>query len=206
MNAVMRLHVQIVTVQDTTKPVFVEDLPQDTTVNCDAVPDAVVMTATDNCSLANVVTIDYTEVRTDGDCPYNYTLTRTWVATDECGNETTHVQIVTVQDTTKPVFVEDLPQDILVDCDAVPEPVILTATDNCSLTDLVTIDFTEVRTDGDCPYNYTLTRTWVATDECGNETTHVQIVTVQDTTKPVFVEDLPQDMLVIVMQFRHRLF
>jgi hypothetical protein len=46
---------------------------------------------------------------------------------------------------------------------------------------------------GNCANNYTLTRTWTATDESGNETVYTQIVTVQDTTKPVFVEDLPQD-------------
>ncbi|TXH56943.1 MAG: hypothetical protein E6Q89_04835, partial [Bacteroidia bacterium] len=188
--------VQIIMVQDTTKPVFVEDLPQDTTVNCDAIPEAVVLTATDNCSPAANVTVVYNEVRTNGNCANNYTLTRTWTATDESGNETVYTQIVTVQDTTKPVFVEDLPQDTTVNCDAVPDAVVMTATDNCSGPSDITIDYTEVRTDGDCPYNYTLTRTWVATDECGNETTHVQIVTVQDTTKPVFVEDLPQDILV----------
>ncbi|HQW56226.1 MAG TPA: hypothetical protein PK076_08870, partial [Saprospiraceae bacterium] len=186
-------HIQIVTVQDTTKPVFVEVLPQDTTVNCDAVPTAVILTATDNCSTGNGVTIQYSEVRTNGNCPYNYTLTRTWIATDQCANATTHVQIVTVQDTTKPVFVEALPQDTTVNCDAVPAPAVLTATDNCSIINVI---YTQVRTDGDCPYNYTLTRTWNATDDCGNSTIHVQIVTVQDTTKPIFVEVLPQDTTV----------
>ena len=39
-----------------------------------------------------------------------------------------------------------------------------TATDNCDPNP--TIGFNEERTDGNCPSNYTLTRTWTATDEC----------------------------------------
>ena len=193
-------HIQIVTVQDTTKPVFVEILPQDTTVNCDAVLEAVVLTATDNCRYGEgeYVTIDYNEVRTNGNCPYNYILTRTWVATDECNNSTTHIQIITVQDTTKPVFVESLPQDSTFTCNYVPQPVayVLTATDNCSSSEEIIVNYSEIRTNGNCLYNYALTRTWVATDQCGNSTSHVQIITVQDTTKPVFVETLPQNMTV----------
>jgi large repetitive protein len=184
------VHVQTITVQDTTPPVFVEALPQDQTVECDEVPAAVTLTATDNCGEA---TVTFEEVRTDGDCPFSYILTRTWTATDECENETVHVQTITVQDTTPPVFVEELPQDQTVECDEVSAAVTLTATDNCG-TAIVT--FEEVRTDGDCPFSYILTRTWTATDECENETVHVQTITVQDTTPPVFVEELPQDQTV----------
>jgi hypothetical protein len=194
-------HVQTITVQDTTAPVFDgEVLPQDITVDCEAIPEAYILSASDNCSSSSEgITIDFTEVRTDGDCPNNYTLTRTWMSTDECGNTTTHVQTITVQDTTAPVFDgEVLPQDITVDCDAIPEAYSLSASDNCSSSsEGITIDFTEVRTDGDCPNNYTLVRTWTATDECGNSTSHVQTITVQDTTAPVFDgEVLPQDITV----------
>jgi hypothetical protein len=164
--------------------------PSDTTVDCTSSTDVV---ATGNpvvVSSCGTTTTTHNDVISNQTNNYNYVITRTFTIVDEANDTVTCVQIVTVQDTTKPVFVEDLPQDTTVNCDAVPDAVVMTATDNCSLANVVTIDYTEVRTDGDCPYNYTLTRTWVATDECGNETTHVQIVTVQDTTKPVFVEDL----------------
>jgi len=183
-------HTQVVTVQDTTAPVFIEALPLDTIVNCDAVPAADILTATDNCGTAPVV---YNETRTDGDCPYSYVLTRTWTATDDCDNASTYVQVVTVQDTTIPVFVETLPLDTIVNCDAVPVGVVLTATDNCGM---ATVEFAEMRTGGDCPSNYVLARIWTATDECGNISTHVQVVTVQDTVAPVFVETLPLDTIV----------
>ncbi|SFT17316.1 gliding motility-associated C-terminal domain-containing protein, partial [Zhouia amylolytica] len=181
------VHVQTITVEDTTAPAFVETLPADTTVECDAVPVAETLTATDNCGDA-AVTFD--EVRTDGACVSDYTLTRTWTATDECGLETVHVQTITVQDTTAPDFVEALPADTTVECDAVPVAETLTATDNCGD---ATVAFDEVRTDGACVSEYTLTRTWTATDECGLETVHVQTITVQDTTAPEFVEALPAD-------------
>ncbi|WP_038262299.1 HYR-like domain-containing protein, partial [Zhouia amylolytica] len=172
------IHTQTITVQDTTAPEFVEALPVDTTVECDAVPTADTLTATDDCGSA---TVTYNEARTDGTCPSSYTLTRTWTATDECGIETIHTQTITVQDTTAPEFVETLPADATVECDEVPDATTLTASDNCGS---ATVTYNQVRTDGTCPSSYTLTRTWTATDECGLQTTHTQTITVQDTTAP----------------------
>ncbi|MCZ8298252.1 MAG: gliding motility-associated C-terminal domain-containing protein, partial [Flavobacterium sp.] len=135
--------------------------------------------------------VTFNEVTTASSCPGAYTLTRTWTATDACGNTTTHVQTVTVQDTTNPTFVEALPADVTAECSNVPAAVTLTATDNCGAAN---VTFNEVTTAGSCPGAYTLTRTWTATDACGNTTTHVQTVTVQDTTNPTFVEALPADV------------
>ena len=177
-------------IQDTTDPAFVEALPANATVECSAVPTAVVLTATDNCTTAQ--TVVYTETRTNGSCPNNYTLARVWTATDACGNVVSHTQTLTVQDTTAPVFVEALPADLVLECsDTIPAAATLTATDNCSTT--MTVVFDEQRVDGSCANNYELIRTWTATDECGNETSHTQIIDVQDTTGPVFVEALPAD-------------
>ena len=184
--------VQTITVQDTTDPQFVGPLPGDATVECDAVPDPAILTATDNCDADVEVTFDQT--RTDGSCPSNYTLTRTWTATDNCDNTAEHVQILTVEDTTDPEFVGPLPGDATVECSAVPDPATLAATDNCDAD--VEVTFDQTRTDGSCPSNYTLTRTWTAADDCGNTAEHVQILTVEDTTDPEFVGPLPQDATV----------
>src|SRR5690606_9112602 len=169
--------------EDNTAPAFNEELPASVTVECNAVPTAVVLTATDNCDAE--VTVDFDEVRTDGSCANNYTLTRVWTVTDECGNTNTHTQVVTVQDTTAPAFDQPiLPASITVECDAIPEAVELTATDNCDAS--VEVIFAENITNQLCTNSYTLTRVWTVTDECGNTNAHTQVITVVDTKGPIF--------------------
>ena len=177
------------TIQDISAPTFNETLPAlEITAECDAVAEAVVLNAADNCDAE--VPVVFTETRTDGDCTNSYTLTRTWTATDDCGNETSFTQTVVVSDNTAPTFNEELPTaEITTECDNIVEAVVLTAADNCDTE--VPVVFTETRTDGDCANSYTLTRTWTATDDCGNETSFTQTVTVSDNTAPTFNETLP---------------
>ena len=104
------------------------------------------------------------------------------------GNSETCSTTVTIMDTTPPVL-SGVPGNVTVECDSVPDPASPTATDNCDPSP--TVNFSEVRTDGSCPSNYTLTRTWSATDGCGNETTATQIITVVDTTPPVISCNAP---------------
>ncbi|MFI1773631.1 HYR-like domain-containing protein [Thalassobellus citreus] len=184
---------QTISTSDMTAPEFEQTtLPQDLTVECSSIPNAEILTATDNCGSA---TVEVEDKRVDGDCPNNYKITRTWTATDECGLTKTHVQTITVVDITPPTFVEtSLPENTTVECDAIPTAETLTATDTCGN---ATVTLEDVRTDGDCPYNYTIARTWTATDECGLTTTHTQVITVQDTTPPTFVEtSLPENITV----------
>ncbi|GAA4808862.1 gliding motility-associated C-terminal domain-containing protein [Litoribaculum gwangyangense] len=185
---------QTITVIDTTAPVI--DLPANVSAECsdDLSPIAFgTATATDNCDPNPVVT--FTDVRTDGPCVGTYTITRTWTATDACGNVASANQIISTSDTTAPTFDQTtLPGNLVVECDGVPEPEVLTATDNCGIA-LVTVE--DVRTNGNCDYNYTITRTYTATDECGLTNTHVQTITVQDTTPPAFVEVLPNANIVV---------
>jgi hypothetical protein len=108
------------------------------------------------------------------------------VATDDCGNSTTHVQVLTVVDTTAPVLDGPAPANMNVACeDDVPEAAVLTATDNCSGS--VPAVFAEETNDGsgcgDDPL--VITRTWTFTDECDNTSTVTQVITVRDDTPPV---------------------
>ncbi len=173
------VHSQAITVKDTSAPVLSSE-PPDLIVECDAVPAVPVITATDNCNAD--VTVDFSEIRTDGDCADGYVITRAWTATDDCGNETSHVQTTLVRDTTAPVL-SHAPSDVIVECDAVPAVPIITATDNCDAE--VAFEFSETRADGDCVGNYVLTRTWTVADDCGNQTSHSQTITVLDTIAPV---------------------
>ncbi|UII80576.1 Calx-beta domain-containing protein [Flagellimonas sp. CMM7] len=187
-------HTQVITVEDTTAPTFVEVLPTDTTVSCDNVPTATILTATDNCD-PNVAVVFNEQITDNDSCGSNYTITRTWSASDCAGNPVNHTQIITVEDTTAPTFVEVLPMDVTVSCDNVPTAAILTAADNCDTNITVLLD--EQITDMDsCGSNYTITRTWSMSDCAGNPTTHTQVITVEDTTAPTFVEALPQSAIV----------
>ncbi|WP_353778738.1 gliding motility-associated C-terminal domain-containing protein, partial [Winogradskyella sp. 3972H.M.0a.05] len=178
-------HTQTIVVQDTTAPTFNEALPNDATVECDKLPEVPTLTASDNCDGDTPVT--FTETQEEGDCAGEFTITRTWSTEDACGNGTSHTQTIVVQDTTGPTFNEALPEDVVAECDDIPVTAKLTVSDNCSE---ATLDFTETQEDGTCNGEQIITRTWVATDECGNETIHIQIITVQDTTAPVLVGEL----------------
>jgi gliding motility-associated-like protein len=175
---------------DETPPTLI--LPEDVTIECgeDILPiNTGEANANDECSTP---AITYSDIEVIA-CGNTKTITRTWTAEDSCGNTTSADQIITVQDTTPPTFVETLPLDISVECNTVPSPEILTANDNCGS---ATIIFNEDIITGSCLGNYTLERTWIATDSCGNETSHTQIITVEDNTAPTIVTPFEENITV----------
>jgi predicted outer membrane repeat protein len=182
--------IQRIIVQDTTPPVFVEENPADTVIDCGVVFAEATLTATDEC---NNATVTYTADTVAGVCPNIYEITRTWIAEDDCGNRGSVQQVVIIQDTTSPVFSEDIPSDTVIDCGVVFAETTLTATDECSS---ATVTYTADTVAGVCPNIYEITRTWIAEDDCGNRDSAQQVVIVQDTTPPVFVEDIPADTTV----------
>jgi gliding motility-associated-like protein len=189
---------QVITVRDITAPVFGGTAPANITVDCDKVPAGQQLTATDNCT-PGTITVDPVDTRkaiAGSKCTDYYQIVRTWTATDLCGNKAVLTQIITVQDTIKPRFSAIVPAAITVDCDKVPGVETVTATDNCTAT--VAVKVTEVKQSlsTSCLNSYKLTRTWTASDNCGNTATMQQVVTVQDTTKPVFTVPPPADTIV----------
>ncbi|PKP17348.1 MAG: hypothetical protein CVU07_04345, partial [Bacteroidetes bacterium HGW-Bacteroidetes-23] len=171
------------TVQDNTNPVAPAP-PADLFLTCGSeVPATISLTATDNCT--GEITVEGVDSTVAGDCPNSFVITRTWTFVDDCGNATPISQTITVNDTVAPTFVEELPGDITVECDAVPAQITLTAIDNCGEATVVPSQSIE---SGECAGSYIITRTWVATDECGITTTHEQTITVIDTTGPVSSE------------------
>ncbi|TDD73924.1 gliding motility-associated C-terminal domain-containing protein [Flavobacterium caseinilyticum] len=179
---------QTIKIEDKTAPVFVETLPKNLTVECSMVPAPAILTATDNCS---AITVNFVENSVAGACAGSYILTRTWTAIDACGTATTHSQIINVQDTTAPTFIGTLPENVTVECSAVPTAATLTAADNCGG---ATVKFTESSVAGTNSGSFVLIRTWTATDACGLTTIHSQTVTVQDTTAPTVSETILQDV------------
>jgi hypothetical protein len=166
--------VQVITVEDVTDPVLV-GVPADEFINCGGtIPAVANVTATDNCSTN--VQVNFTETNTPGSCAGEYILTRTWTAADDCGNLVSATQTITVGDNTPPVLA-GIPANLAVECGNIPSVANPVATDNCD--NDVTITFNESNTPGACADAYTLTRTWTATDDCGNVTEGVQIITVE---------------------------
>ncbi|GAB4094174.1 HYR domain-containing protein [Flaviaesturariibacter terrae] len=167
-----------VTVNDTEAPVLA-GVPANSTVECNAVPDAATVTATDNCAFSGLVR--FSESRVDGNCPSSYTLTRTWSSTDAAGNTASATQVITVQDTQAP---ELTVSDVSVNNDATNCGAVVTfaasASDNCS---------TPAISYSQDPGTYfpvgTTTVTATAKDACGNTTSKTFTVTVADNELPV---------------------
>jgi ribosomal protein S26 len=179
---------QIIHVEDTLAPVFTL-LPDDLTAECDNLPEPSVVEAEDNC--VGPVEITFTDFIVEGNCPNNYTIERTWIAEDQCLNRTSHVQYIEVSDNTPPVFT-DVPENDSYECDAIPAPYSPVATDNCA--GEVSISLVETTQEGSCPNQYTLFRTWTATDVCNNSSSYTQIINVTDNTNPTF-DNAPEDIV-----------
>ncbi len=180
---------QNIFVKDTIKPVF-SIIPVDTSVECVGdVPAASSITATDNCGSTD---IQFLETTSDSICESQLTITRKWVASDECGNMDSITQTITVFDDIKPIF-SSIPVDTLVSCISdIPEASSITATDNCGSAD---VQFFETTSDSICESKLTITRKWIAADECGNTDSITQTITVFDDVKPIF-SSIPTDTLI----------
>ncbi len=170
---------QIISVRDIEAPEFTF-VPADYITECSEdliLEDA---TASDICS---ELTIEISNEILEGVSAGNYTVVRTFTATDDAGNSTSAQQTITVQDTTSPEFTS-VPSDYTSECS---DDLILddaTASDNCGE---VTIDVSSETIAGDAAGNYTVVRTFTATDDAGNSTSAQQTITVQDTTAPEFI-------------------
>ena len=157
-------------------------LPGPTTIVCPATPVFAVATASDACGSA--FTLTFAEVTTVGACAGSYSVTRTWTATDACNNISTASQTINVQDLTAPVIVCP---PALVQCGGnAPPPaqdsaafVALggTVSDNCGH---VSVIFVNDAASGVSPK--VITRTYRATDSCGNS---------QDCSQTITIKSLP---------------
>ena len=176
---------QTITVTDNIDPQIT--CPADVGIDCAESTDPSntgVATATDNCDPAPSIT--YSDVVDMSGCGgYTGAITRSWIATDACGNADTCVQVITVSDTTDPVVT--CPPDIDIDCAESTDPSntgSATATDNCDANPEMT--YSDVANMSGCGgYTGTITRTWTATDECGNTDQCVQTITITDNVDPV---------------------
>ena len=185
------------TIIDTVPPVLM-GVPADTVISCsEAIPPAAAVTATDNCNAAPSVVFQENSNQTNtGACSdYTYIITRTWTASDTCGNQSMATQVISIVDLEPPVF--SAPPDTLLACGAPTDtsstgnllPAMIT--DNCSAD--FTITFSDSMVVQSCSQNYDILRTWTVTDVCNNSASAVQTIMVRDTIAPSFTP--PPDTL-----------
>ena len=169
---------------DDTAPAL--SIPADVTLSCDSTEDTGTATATDACDEQPSVTFSDTNA-SDG-CAQSFTITRTWTATDGCGNESSAVQLIHYVDDLAPVI--DCLSQVDLDCtELVSNVEQATATDNCD--PAPTLTFADVTLPGLCPQTFTVERTYTAVDDCGNVSTRLQVITVTDSTPPILT--IPAD-------------
>jgi len=172
-----------VTVVDQIKPV-ISDIPagqEVVTVECTSIPAPPSMCCNDNC-LGLDLSHQQNHVNSST-CSSVYNLTRAWTCVDACGNNAApQNQLVIVQDTKAPVFENAAYtlQNYQLEC-YIDAQVDYTATDACTGAH---VDKHEDVNGGGCTHNYTVTRFWTATDDCGNAVVVNQTVTVADTISP----------------------
>src|SRR5439155_24538337 len=137
-----------------------------------------VAVAQDTCG--SVVEFSYSDIVSNG-CGGTKVVSRTWTATDDSGNSTNVVQTITVRDTTPPSIT--CAANKTVECASTWTFDAPTATDTCG-TATIAILGTVTNTTGKCCGTFDATRTWRATDACGNTAVCSQTVTVADHTPP----------------------
>ncbi len=149
-------------------PPVMSGVPSNTPAECNNIPGPATVTATDNCSGFN---LQFSET-TSFECPI--TVTRTWTATDQCGNISSATQVITADDNEAPAATHP-PVDETIFCPGpcflceippVPDPVFV---DNCD--EFLTISFTE-----ESLPPFLIRRTWIASDDCGNSVTIFQLI------------------------------
>ena len=181
---------QLVTVEDNTPPTI--NCPEDTTIfldsTCDFFSDPIFTgnpTGADNCSTPTYAYVDDESGLTG--CSGTGLILRTWTATDVCGNSSSCVQSITVEDNEPPFLT--CPEDVTIDLDEDCEyniSVNITGDgvveDNC----LYPIYYSEDDLSGlsECSGTGVVLRTWTAEDVCGNTVTCVQSITIQDIEVP----------------------
>jgi gliding motility-associated-like protein/uncharacterized repeat protein (TIGR01451 family) len=176
---------QTILIIDTVAPQIISNLDP-VTVDCNnnlILSEPIVQ---DNCD--DNPDITYTDIPLSGNCPNGFSFLRTWTVTDDCGNQTSGTQEITITDSESPVFLSDF-DPIEIDCNFNPAMIpVPDAIDNCD--NDVTITYSDGTSTGNCSMGSIRIRTWIASDDCGNQTTATQTITIIDRFPPQFVNPL----------------
>ncbi len=154
---------------------WLSELPADSTVECGTELDELLLVVADFCDTLHISPVRDTVFG----CAGVDTIISTWSY-----EQLTHSSIVVFEDNQAPEWISSLPADTTVECDNVPDPLVLEAADDCSE---VVVAFEEINLPGADTGEYVLQRIWTAVDDCGNQAVHTQMMTVVDETPPVLI-------------------
>jgi hypothetical protein len=179
---------QTITLTDDQAPVFTF-IPNHLTI-CPGEPITFATpTVSDECGTANLT---FKDVFLTGSCKTGEKHTRTWTATDGCGNQSFILNTITVKDDAFPVF-DPCPSDITVspgsDCKATVIWDDLNISDNCGSVTVV-----QSHQSGDIFEEGITTVTYTATDLCGNISVCKFKVTVEECCTPPGLKCPPKNM------------
>lgn len=181
--------VQVIRVHDSIAPSII--CPRDVSVTCDEdIPPVNVaqVLSGDHCANTGVVNSFVSDIISNQTCMNRYTLTRTYAATDTCGNVRQCNQVITVNDTQLPTA---RCQDLLVYLESNgaftidPSQLDNGSTDNC--TAAIPVLFDASKTTFRCNDIGLNQVTLIVYDECRNSSTCVSTVEVRDTFNSVVV-------------------
>lgn len=190
----------VIEVRDGTPPDF--QRPGNVNLDCTQDPFDLELTGqptdlTDNCTPTDSLDVTFTDdIISDAICGDNFNVRRTWRVTDRCGNSRVRQQLIRVRDELDPTYTAPV-AEVDVSCanyentDITGRPFNLD--DICDET--VNLSFVDEITPGDCPGNFTVERRWRIFDDCENDVFFTQMLTVTDTTPPVFTT-APADLVV----------
>ncbi len=189
-------HIQRVTMVDDNPPTILA-VPEDITVECHKFVNDTPPTLEwiDNCGSSGVVNGVQDLVPSTMGCEGGE-INRSWKIADECGNETSVSQKVTIAKMPELVWSSYLPEDMTIDCQGTPPQQIDINFSNMALS--IQCNESGIATKlpptgqlngcGDV-----LTYHWSAISECGQTITHSQTITWEDNELPVF-NNYPYDL------------
>eukprot|EP00500_Bicosoecida_sp_ms1_P008314 CAMPEP_0203816194 /NCGR_PEP_ID=MMETSP0115-20131106/14387_1 /ASSEMBLY_ACC=CAM_ASM_000227 /TAXON_ID=33651 /ORGANISM="Bicosoecid sp, Strain ms1" /LENGTH=888 /DNA_ID=CAMNT_0050725095 /DNA_START=131 /DNA_END=2794 /DNA_ORIENTATION=+ len=177
-----------ISVVDTTPPTI--QAPPAIAVECTAPTDVSATgdaTSADNCGIASLV---HADVVTPS-CGNTLNIARTFTTTDNSGNSASATQIISVIDTQPPGLT--VPAHVTIECgddESSANTGVATGGDTCGGVTIAESDSIQHL----CGNTKVITRTWTATDACGNAVSADQIITVVDTTPPAL--HVPADITI----------
>ncbi len=125
--------------------------------------------------------------------PCGTTVTHRWEFTDICGRTITYNQQITIEEAPEPAFTS-LPDDIIVDCDAVSGSVpSLAYTNGANGICAITGNVNGIQSGSYNECGGSISYSWTFTDACNRTISHSQNVTVNPASDPMFI-DPPVDI------------